>query len=48
MLRAGRFSRNRKLVKTHQNVCVFYKGNPKEIQNNFGEITAIGGEDADY
>lgn len=34
-LRAGRNMINRKTVKVHQNVLVFYKGNPKEIQSNF-------------
>lgn len=28
----------RKIGKTHQNVLVFYKGDPKEIKNNFKEI----------
>ena len=27
--------KNRKIVKIHQNVLVFYKGNPKEIKNIF-------------
>lgn len=26
---------NRKVWKCHQNVLVFYKGNPKEIQKHF-------------
>ena len=38
MLRANQTFRSRKLVKTHQNVLVFYKGNPKNIKNNFAEI----------
>jgi DNA modification methylase len=29
---------NRKVTKTHQNVLVFYKGNPKNIKANFPEI----------
>lgn len=38
-LRAGKvFQAGRKTVKTHQNVLVFYKGDPKEIKNNYGEI----------
>ena len=34
-LRARRYMKNRKVVKTHENVLVFYKGNPKNIQKNF-------------
>lgn len=30
--------RNRKLGKCHQNMLVFYKGKPEEIQNNFRTI----------
>lgn len=38
-LRAGgQFTASRKVVKTHQNVLVFYKGNPKEIKNNYKEV----------
>lgn len=38
-LRAGKqFSSGRKVVKTHQNVLVFYKGDPKEIKNNYQNI----------
>lgn len=32
------FSALRKCIKVHQNVLVFYKGNPKNIKNNFAEI----------
>lgn len=32
------FGSLRKVVKTHQNVLVFYKGNPKKIKENYGEI----------
>lgn len=38
MLRANGTFKSRKLVKVHQNVLVFYKGNPKNIKNNFAEI----------
>lgn len=38
MLRVNGTFKNRKLVKVHQNVLVFYKGNPKNIKNNFTEI----------
>ena len=38
MLRANGTFKSRKLVKVHQNVLVFYKGNPKNIKKNFAEI----------
>jgi len=34
-VRASNSMRNKKVVKTHQNVLVFYKGNPKNIQKRF-------------
>ena len=35
-IRVGRqFAASRKIGKTHQNVLVFYKGNPKKIKNNY-------------
>lgn len=34
----AQFKASRKEVKVHQNVLVFYKGNTKEIKNNFKEI----------
>lgn len=38
-IRVGRqFSRYRKVGKMHQNVLVFYKGDPKQIKNIYGEI----------
>jgi DNA modification methylase len=38
-IRAGRyFSTARKIGKQHQNVLVFYKGNPKNIKNNYPEL----------
>lgn len=38
-LRAGKtFNSGRKIGKVHQNVLVFYKGNPKNIKNTFGEV----------
>lgn len=38
-LKAGRqFAGGRKVVKTHQNVLVFYKGNPKNIKQNYGVL----------
>jgi 16S rRNA G966 N2-methylase RsmD len=38
MLRANGTFKSRKLVKAHQNVLVFYKGNPKTIKENYPEI----------
>jgi DNA modification methylase len=36
MIRAGKpFTANRKLTKVHQNVLVFYKGDPKNIRENY-------------
>lgn len=41
--RAGRqFSAGRKVGKAHQNVLVFYKGNPKNIGNTFPKIDFTG------
>lgn len=37
-LRARKGMTNRKVVRLHQNVLVFYKGNPKDIKNNFPEL----------
>ena len=36
--RVQRYMRNRKVGKCHQNVLVFYKGDVKEIPNNYKEI----------
>ena len=33
------FGTYRKVIKTHQNVLVFYKGDPKKIKENYKEIT---------
>jgi len=38
-LRARRFMANRKVVKTHQNVLVFFKGEVKNIKQDFKEMT---------
>ncbi len=50
-LRAGRYMESRKVAKMHQNILVFFKGNPKEIKNEFpkieytqDDITAFGKE----
>ena len=38
-IRVGRaFQSNRKLGKTHQNVLVFYKGDPKNIKAIYGDV----------
>ena len=38
-IRAGKqFESGRKLGKTHQNVYVFYKGNPKLIRDQLGDV----------
>lgn len=37
-IRATKTFRTRKVVKTHQNVLIFYKGNPTEIRNHFPEV----------
>lgn len=34
----SQFQKNRKVGKQHQNVLVFYKGDPKNIRNNFKEL----------
>ena len=36
--RVGRYMNNRKIGKCHQNVLVFYKGNPKNIKNNYKKL----------
>jgi len=38
-LRASMSMRNRKIVKTHQNVLVFFKGDPQTIKDNFPELS---------
>lgn len=37
-LRASRYMESRKVAKMHQNVLVFYKGDPKDIRANFPKI----------
>lgn len=36
-VRAERYMRSRKVVRTHQEVLIFYKGDPKKIRDEFGE-----------
>lgn len=38
MIRAGQTFKTRKLVKVHQNVLIFYKGNPKNIKDNYADF----------
>ena len=37
-LRASRYMETRKVAKMHQNILVFYKGNPKDIKKHFPKI----------
>lgn len=37
-MRAGKYMNTRKVGKQHQNVLVFYKGNPKNIKSNYPEL----------
>lgn len=37
-IRAKRYMKNRKVAKCHQNVLVFYKGDPKQIPQHFGDV----------
>lgn len=45
-VRAALLFKNRKVVKVHQNILVFYKGDPANIRLHFGEIEA--GDVSDY
>ena len=45
-VRAALQMKNRKVVKVHQNILVFYKGDPKNIRNNYNEIDV--GDVSDY
>lgn len=50
-LRARKLFGNRKVVKVHQNVLVFYKGDVKEIQNNFKkeiDFSTVIAEEEEY
>lgn len=43
MMRAGRYmNQNRKIGKQHQNVLIFYKGNPKSISKHFNKLKDEG------
>ena len=37
-MRVGEYFKRRKIGKTHQNVLVFYKGEPKKIKDNYPEL----------
>lgn len=37
-MRAGRYMESRKVAKMHQNILIFYKGNPKDIKKYFPKI----------
>lgn len=37
-IRAKRYMKNRKVAKCHQNVLVFYKGDPKKIYDIYGDV----------
>lgn len=43
--RARRLFGNRKVVRVHQHVLVFYKGDPARIKQEFGEVQLPGSED---
>lgn len=47
MLRAGNYMKHRKVVKTHQNVLVFFKGDTKQIKNIFPKIEVNTDESTD-
>ena len=38
IMRVGEYFKRRKIGKTHQNVLVFYKGDPKKIKENYPEL----------
>lgn len=46
-IRAANYMRNRKIIRIHQEVLVFYKGNPKAIQGDFAEIEVADIEGVD-
>lgn len=37
-IRAGRYMKSRKVARTHQEVLVFYKGDPSKIHSIFGDV----------
>ena len=47
ILRASSYMKSRKIVKCHQNVLVFYKGDPRKIKSHFPAIEYTSDEEAD-
>jgi hypothetical protein len=45
MLRVNGSMKNRKVARVHQEVLVFYKWNPKEIQKIFPKLEKVEGEE---
>lgn len=47
-VRANNYMKSRKVAKVHQNVLVFYKGDPKQIKEDFGdcEVAEFDNEEA--
>lgn len=41
-IRANGMMKNRKVVRLHQNVLVFFKGDPKKIKEDFEPLEEIG------
>lgn len=41
VLRGAKYMNSRKVVRVHQNVLVFYKGNPKDIKKYFSKIEVM-------
>ena len=40
-MRAGKYMNTRKVGRTHQNVLVFFKGDPKTIKSNYGKVEVM-------
>ena len=43
-MKAANYMKNRKVVKTHQNILVFYNGDAKKIKINFPILNSINKE----
>ena len=41
----GQFTTYRKTVKVHQNILVFFKGDPKTVKRDFAAVILDGDED---
>lgn len=46
-LRGSKYMEKRKVAKVHQNVLVFYKGDPNDIKNEFPSIETLRGDEFD-